>query len=415
MNSLAYVQTPSDLVEFMVGLCSPPGGVCSVLEPACADAPFLRAFRQRYGAAHRFVGVELDEHWKSSIPDWIEWVHADFILWAPDQLYDIVLMNPPYGIVGDPSKYPLGYCLDSKHRYRRFCVTWYGKYNLYGAFLERAVSVLKPGGELVAVVPASWLVLDEFRLLRKYLISHGVLDVYYVGRVFPRVNVLSVVVHLRKSSGTRVRLYDVSGGVWRSGAFSWVPSTEILTPTDSMIRFDEQEARAFESIGYSLAECFDVHFAARSTEFRRLNFVSLTPRSSEDVNVLSGRNLRRGWIDYDTVTTRFWMNPVDAPKVRSFYGFPHIVVGHTKGTSLVAAVDWRCYPWVEEYHLVPKPGVSLDLSAVCEWLNSELVQNYLTRTYRNIVPHLTRTMLRRVPIPCTLCTKNQLIPLDKSV
>lgn len=409
---MGHVPTPPELVAFMVGLCSPPGRACSVLEPACADAPFLREFRRRYGASHRFVGVELDERWKSSAPEWMEWVHGDFIFWTPDWLYDVVLMNPPYGIVGDSPKYRFDYCLGSKEQYRRVCFTWYGKYNLYGAFLERAVSALRPGGELVAVVPASWLVLDDFRYLREYLVLQGFLDIYYVGRVFPKVNVLSVVVHLRKSSSRRLRLYDVSDGLWRGDPSSWVPSTEILTPVrPSMIRFDERAAQSFESVGWSVSGCFDVRFAARSSEYRRLDFVSDYPRSPEDVNVLSGRNLKRGRIDYKRATTRFWMNRADAVKVREFYGFPHLVVGHTKGTQIVAAIDWECYPWVEEYHLIPKRGVTVDLQRVCDWLNSDDVQNYLLRTYRNIVPHLTRTMLSRVPIPHTLCSKS-VLPVD---
>lgn len=96
------------------------------------------------------------------------------------------------------------------------------------------------------------------------------------------------------------------------------------------------------------------------------------------------------------------------------YGFPHIVVGHTKGIKVVAALDERCYPWREEFHLVPKVG-DLDLQAIVWYLNSEPVQTYVRTLYRDFVPHLTLTMLKRVPIPYDLvsCDEVSKLPLEK--
>ena len=87
-----------------------------------------------------------------------------------------------------------------------------------------------------------------------------------------------------------------------------------------------------------------------------------------------------------------------APLLRPFYAYPHIVVAHTKGTRVVAALDSRCYPWREEFHLVPKVGVA-DLQAVVDHLNSEAVQRHTRSLYRDFVPHLTAAMLRLIPIP----------------
>jgi hypothetical protein len=61
------------------------------------------------------------------------------------------------------------------------------------------------------------------------------------------------------------------------------------------------------------------------------------------------------------------MPPEDAPRLRAFYALPHIVVAHTKGTRVVAAVDRRCYPWREEFHLVPVADIAIwmPLSNTC--------------------------------------------------
>lgn len=75
------------------------------------------------------------------------------------------------------------------------------------------------------------------------------------------------------------------------------------------------------------------------------------------------------------------------------------MVAHTKGTSVVVAVEERCYPWREEFHLLPKEEV--DLQAVCDYLNSEQVQRFVRALYRDFVPHLTATMLRSLPLTQT--------------
>ena len=116
------------------------------------------------------------------------------------------------------------------------------------------------------------------------------------------------------------------------------------------------------------------------------------------VPVLTGRNLKAGWIDYETCYSGYWMPRERASELRPFYAIPHLVVAHTKGTRVVAAVDERCHPWREEFHLVPK-GEALSLKRIVDYLNGAFVQEYVSTLYRDFVPHLTATMLKRMPVP----------------
>jgi adenine-specific DNA-methyltransferase len=100
-------------------------------------------------------------------------VLADFLLWEPGEAFDLILGNPPYGIVGEASKYPIHVLKEVKGLYKKTFSTWRGKYNLYGAFIEKSIHLLKPGGVLVFVIPATWLVLDDFSLLRAFLAKEG--------------------------------------------------------------------------------------------------------------------------------------------------------------------------------------------------------------------------------------------------
>lgn len=399
-RALGAVPTPQALVNSMVALAAPAKGVCRVLEPACGDCPFLEAFAERYGSHHEFVGIDIDteavRRALARVP-FATVIEDDFLLWHPNERFDIIIGNPPYGIIGDESHYPIHTLKERKILYKRRFRTWRGKFNIYGAFIEHAVNLLKPNGKLVFVVPASWLVLDDFVKLRLFLANTGRLSIYYLGKVFPRRNISCVVMVLEKG-GKGLSLYDgkmlvVNKPGWRG----------------EVIRFETPETLAFERSGIALERLFDIHFAARSPEIRSHPQVTTKPKESF-VPVLTGRNLKPGWIDYDHCYSGFWMPREAAPTLRPFYGFHHIVVGHTKGTRVVAALDERCYPWREEFHLVPKVS-RLDLHAIVRYLNSEPVQSYVHTLYRDFVPHLTKTMLKQIPLPIDLAPDDEVLKL----
>ncbi|MGC8785152.1 MAG: Eco57I restriction-modification methylase domain-containing protein [Armatimonadota bacterium] len=406
-RSLGYVTTPKEVVEFMVHLAAPTRPNCSVLEPACGDARFLTTFANTYGTAHCLVGVEINAQAlkvaAQTIPRKVQLVHADFLLWDTSERFDIILGNPPYGIVGDASHYPIHLLKTRKAAYKRQTSTWKGKYNLYGAFIEKAVRLLKPRGKLVFIVPTTWLVLDDFTLLRAFLAERGGIEVFYVGRVFPKVNVSAVV--LRFTLGEHgLKLYDMANGEWQmQGPVDELYAQPALVNPDyagGLIRFETEEWRTFERSGIPLGKLFHIYFAARSPEFRKSGLIRFEP-SAGCVPVLTGRNLSTGRIDYEVCYSGWWMRQEEAAKLRPFYVVPHLVVGHTKGTRVVCAVDWRCYPWREEYHLVPRQGVLVNWASLECYLNSEQVQLYLQKLYRDFTPHLTKAMLERIPLPAS--------------
>lgn len=406
-RALGYVPTPHPLVEFMVQLAQPKQSPCAVLEPACGDARFLTAFQNRYGAHHRFVGIDIHldiiRRHQTTLPRSIEIIHGDYLLWNTKDRFDLILGNPPYGIVGDESHYAIHPLKDKKAQYKQTLSTWKGKYNLYGAFIEKSVYLLKPHGVLVFVVPTTWLVLDDFEKLRRFLAARGKLEVFYLGKVFPEVPVSAVVLRYTKDA-SGLLLYDLSDGLWQTES-DIHRHTQLIQPDyqGAMIRFETDGWEEFESIGVPLKELFDIRFAARSPEFLKRGLIRTQPRKG-DVPVLTGRNLTRQGIDYDTCYSGWWMRREDGARLRAFYSVPRLVVGHTKGTRLVCAVDWRCYPWREEYQLIPKNN-HIQLETIAQYLNSDDIQHYLKHTYRDFTPHLTKSMLEIVPIPHSLINK----------
>ena len=400
-KALGHVATPPEVVEFMIDLAQPDNfGECCVLEPACGDARFLEAFAKKYGKQHRFVGIEINrksaEQARKLVGDFATIVEADFLLYSPSQKFDIIVGNPPYGIVGDSSHYSIHTLKSRKEEYKKVTKTWKGKYNMYGAFIEKSVRLLSSGGKLVFVVPTTWMILDDFCLLRQFLSRNGRITVFYLGNVFPKVNV-SVVVLLFEKGKAGICLYDIRDSFGKSSDVRLVPCVDKSVYGGEMVRFESEKWFSFENSGVPIGNAFQIHFAARSPEFLKSGLVRNAPGDGL-VPVLTGRNLKQGCIDYDSCFSGWWMRVEDAPALRSFYGVPHLVVGHTKGLRMVCAFDNRCYPWREEYHLIPKNGIFVDWFALEQYLNSDIVQEYLCDVYRDISPHLTRSVLLKIPV-----------------
>ncbi|MGQ9806458.1 MAG: TaqI-like C-terminal specificity domain-containing protein [Chlorobiales bacterium] len=395
-KELGAVYTPKVIIDFMLSRlkCS-DSQTLSVLEPACADAPFLSAFQEKFGKQHALVGVEIDTDAMPK-PDLenFEFRGEDFLLWKTDRCFDVVLGNPPYGIIGHESHYPISALKAVKAEYRARSSTWRGKYNIYGAFIEQSVKLLKPNGQLCFIVPSTWLVLDDFILLRKFLAEQGELHVHYLGKAFTSVNVVAVVLHFIKNGENQnvpcaAHLYDRE-----TLRVKWE------NYSGDLITFEDDFTRQFERRNQArLGDLFHIHFAARSPEVKKSAIV-FSEKAEDRTPLLTGRNLKPNAIDYETNYTGLYVEQYRAKELRAFYGFPHIVVGHTKGAKVVAAFDERCYAWREEFHLVPKRRISE--KAVVAYLNSEQVQRYVATLYRDLTPHLTKTQLARLPIPTDL-------------
>ena len=402
-RALGAVDTPKALVEFMVALAGPLGSKSKVLEPACGHCPFLRKISEKYEKKHELVGVEINPEVLSRAKEKVPHstlIEGDFLLWQSDEQFDLIIGNPPYGIIGDASHYPIHLLKQKKSIYKQKFHTWQGKYNIYGAFIEHSINLLKPNGKLIFVIPASWLILEDFTRLRLFIAREGQISIYYMGKVFPKHTVSCVVIVFQKGA-TGLNLYDRQRLALSKRTYN-----------GEMIRFETPELIEFEQNGIPLEHLFEIRFAARSPEIRKHPCVSPIPQLGY-VPILTGRNLKSGWIDYEHCYSGLWMPKELGPTLRFFYGFPHIVVGHTKGPRVVAALDEKCYPWREEFHLIPKIP-HLSLSSIVQYLNSHPVQIYVQTLYRDFVPHLTLPMLKRVPIPSNIVSPNKIpqLPLE---
>lgn len=154
--------TPDRAVDFMIGLIDDEKILkqkkeFAVLEPACGMTQFLTGLKRNKLALYKRaikIGIEINKSIVENINHpGIEIINADFLLWRSEQKFDIIVGNPPYGIPSLSEHYTIRVNDETKNIYKRNFSTWYGKYNVYGAFIEKAIQLLKENGQLIFITP----------------------------------------------------------------------------------------------------------------------------------------------------------------------------------------------------------------------------------------------------------------------
>lgn len=410
--------TPERIVDFMVNLIDVTKYTdkkdITILEPACGLAQFLIGIKRNQATFFKqakLFGVEINQDVINylttlNIGNNIKIVEDDYLLWQPRSSFDLVIGNPPYGIPSLSEHYTIKIDTTTKEKYKSQYETWYGKYNVYGAFIEKSIKLLQPEGQLIFIVPPTFMILDEFKKLRTFLSQNGGTAIIYLGvDVFkPEADVSSVVLNFLKSDKFTHRLEILE---YQDNKISTLKVN--LHWQGEVVKFETDYTRTIESIcSFLLGDVYEISISSRTPEIKHNSFIvkERPLRESSYLPLLNGRNLKCNKIIYDNLTG-YWIKKLDVKKLRGYFSIPHIVVGlGFRGNGRVgAAIDERCYPWMGDvYHLSRKNDLlnrSFDLNdlEVVEYLNSDYLKKYIKDTYREITYHLSITQLKNFPIP----------------
>ena len=167
VDQLGQVFTPPEVVDFMLDLCRNDG---RVLEPAAGDGAFVRLLRER-GCDH--IAIEIDPR---VAPAGAE--VRDFFDYPLSEQFDTIVGNPPYVRFQDVA-------VNTRKRLKSDFFD--GRSNLFLFFIEKCVRHLKPGGELVFIVPREFIKLTAARKLNTWLAGEGsITDFFETGdrRIF---------------------------------------------------------------------------------------------------------------------------------------------------------------------------------------------------------------------------------------
>ncbi len=421
--------TPQWVVNFMVNLIDErylDKDNIKILEPACGICQFLIGIKNNkyhiFENASVKIGVEINKEvviyiYEHGFAKDIHIIHYDYLLWNTEEHFDVIIGNPPYGIPSLSEHYTIRVDNDTKKRYKEIYETWYGKYNIYGAFIEKSIKLLKDNGQLIFIVPATFMILDEFKKLRSFLAVHGKTEIIYMGSdVFkPEADITTVILKFVKSKFERNKLilYDYN-----------TDNLKIISEnncwTGDVILFSTEFSRKVDEIcSFRLGDIYTIRISPRTPEIKHNRDIIKTKNVSDKKNllpILNGRNLKIGKIIYKPLTG-YWIEKKKKTSLREFFDIPHIVVGlGFRGNRQVgAAYDYKAYPWMGDvYHLLRKYNLiniqfNLTDEEVVEFLNSEIIKEYVKDVFRDITYHFNITQLKIFPLP----TKEELRKLKE--
>ena len=253
---LGQVFTPMAVASLLSGMFEVPFGRVRTLDPGAGvgsltAAVVERAATEKWKADLDVMAVEVDPGLaepleatlqdcrrvlpsltaRVAVADFVEWgcAQLDDVMWngEPEQ-FDLAILNPPYAKLGARSRE--GALLARVGIKAR---------NLYAAFVTLSLRLLRPGGQLVAIIPRSFCNGPYFRMFRAELLDSAALRRVHVfearDQAFRDSGVLqeNIIVHLVKEGRQGEVLITSSWGDGQGPVSTRsVPFADVVHPAD---------------------------------------------------------------------------------------------------------------------------------------------------------------------------------------
>lgn len=208
---LGQVFTDRVVANYMVSLFSHVSKG-RILEPCFGSGAFLRACKE---AGYKNVyGCEIDERlYKEVVDDFPDYqlFQTDFLDYNPEDVFDGIIMNPPY--VRQEKIDDLESLGISKEKLRKN-----GIYkglpstaNLYMYFIIKAIDLLKDNGELVVIFPSSWMNARSGQSFNNLLIERTRVEreIHICGEVFEKDALVDVVILKLMKDSTPSKIKEI--------------------------------------------------------------------------------------------------------------------------------------------------------------------------------------------------------------
>ncbi|MEN2993651.1 MAG: class I SAM-dependent methyltransferase [Bacteroidia bacterium] len=288
-DKVGFVETPRAIADLMVALSSAPLAA-RVLDTGCGRGVFLDALLRK--GFSEVWGIEWDPelytYCQRQYGAKVKLIHGDFLNWKTDERFDLIIGNPPYVHFNSLPE-------SLRSAVSRLIGTAEG--DIYYAFILRALSLLKEGGELIYIVPYSFFYNTHARSLRGALLRYGRLEVVIdldESRLFAGENPETIIFRFRRGAHSesfeylRIKQRHFTPEEIRQGALETLAGKaetksfrySILPHPTSPLRwglsqtsldFPFQPLKAVAKVGVGLVSGLDAAFHVEPHEVEALN------------------------------------------------------------------------------------------------------------------------------------------------
>jgi len=239
------VYTPAEIVKEMLSKIKIGK---EILEPSCGEGAFLNEI----DCDSNIDGFDIDKEALLKIKNKKVNIYCeDFLTHIFSKKYDTIIGNPPYIKIQD---------LDSKYReflQKNFYSCSSGNIDIFYAFIEKCISLLKENGEMILIVPNSWILNKSAKNLREILSKYEVeITDFGSEKKFKDADIYTCFLYLKKKSGNILLKRNKKQEVIEKTSEPWVFKTDaqikidlsiikngIATLCDKIFIFDKYEIK----------------------------------------------------------------------------------------------------------------------------------------------------------------------------
>jgi adenine-specific DNA-methyltransferase len=367
-------------------------------------------YRKEDERLRREIGILLeDDNWPSAttkrLVDWNPYdqnASADFFdaewMFGLGKGFDVAIGNPPYiagrGNLSDEVKNYLS------SRYESYG----GKYDLYIYFIEKAIQVIRTGGQMAFIVPNVVLTNENASRLRAYVLDRSLISKIklFEEKVFG-AQVESVILILQKSSTLSGHLISIE-----TKSETYIPQNAF--GRNKNYRFNvtggEQSGSLVEkllALSCSLGElsdiCIGIQLGGSSGAAGKDYFLSNTAKDKTYKRVLDGRDINRYSISWPGIYVRYgtWLHRKRNDK---YFLSPKIVFRQI-GSVPVATFDSEGFYTLNTIYNLIGPDNSA-LKFYLGIINSKVTAWYWQKElsdFKSLFPKIKKAQIESIPIP----------------
>ncbi len=339
------------------------------------------------------------DNWQEKKP--FNW-EQEFTDIMADGGFDVVIGNPPYL---RPHKLEIG---DKRALWAQYQV-YRAKSDIYACFIQRAIDLLKPRGYASYIVSNTFMSLESFAALRKYILD--TCRILYFGltpkKVFEAATVETIVLGLKKEDSESVRRQNkISITEYRDGAFERTKEIpqEIFYSTYLNIfdlSWDEVALAPSSKIELNtdkLSETVTFCYGLKTAD--DAIFLTHTPDTPEHKRLLRRSDFGRYSIEYKGEFV--WYVPEQMRKHRTTarpgnrerFEMPKILVQDI-GKRLIATLDDEHF-YVKDALMLHQKEEGLDLKFILAIINSKLLNYWYRQKFATL--SVAKNAILQLPI-----------------